>query len=374
MRRRLIVASGRRWKTLPRLGSASAGRDNNFTLIRLCASVAVLVSHAWPITGGPGTKEPLAGAIGHSLGSIAVFIFFALSGYFIAGSFQRAASVRHFVLARVARLWPGLAVSLLFVAFILGPLVTSRPLQSYLVQPDLLSFFLRNLTLIKPQYQLVDLFQDQPYPAVEGSIWTLSYEVACYTIVLLCGVLGLLRNRKSMMGTVAVYLVLWSSPLVFDLPLHPSVSHMHSLSFPFMTGVSLWIWRDRVVLSLHVLLVLAVLGVGLRTTALAFPALVIALTYGTFWLGHAPRGFLRKFNGLGDYSYGIYIYAFPLQGFAIWCWGSMTPAMNILSALPMTMICAILSWHMVEQPAMRFAQRTADGRNRSKPPLVKRSV
>lgn len=141
-----------------------------------------------------------------------------------------------------------------------------------------------------------------------------------------------------------------------------------------MTGVSLWIWRDRVVLSVHLLLVLAVLGVGLRTTALAFPALVIALTYGTFWLGHAPRGFLRKFNGLGDYSYGIYIYAFPLQGFAIWCWGSMTPAMNILSAMPMTMICAILSWHMVERPAMRFAQRTADGRNRSKPPLVKGSV
>ena len=44
---------------MPILGEQATGRNNNLNLVRLVAALAVLVSHAWPITGGPQTAEPL---------------------------------------------------------------------------------------------------------------------------------------------------------------------------------------------------------------------------------------------------------------------------------------------------------------------------
>ena len=68
----------------PRLGDVCGGRDNNFNLIRMVAASAVLVSHAFPVTRGWGAAEPFEGVLDRSLGSIAVFVFFAISGFLIA--------------------------------------------------------------------------------------------------------------------------------------------------------------------------------------------------------------------------------------------------------------------------------------------------
>jgi len=86
--------------------------------------------------------------------------------------------------------------------------------------------------------------------------------------------------------------------------------------------------------------------------------MALMLGYAVFWLAYVPRGRLLIYNRLGDYSYGIYIYAFPLQGAVIWFFGPMTPGMNIAISLPITLLFAVLSWHLVEAPALRL-QRPA---------------
>jgi peptidoglycan/LPS O-acetylase OafA/YrhL len=108
--------------------------------------------------------------------------------------------------------------------------------------------------------------------------------------------------------------------------------------------------------------VLAYLG---HNTAFSYPLLILALSYGVFWLGYAPSGRVRQFNRLGDYSYGIYIYAFPLQGLAVWLWGAGSPGGNILLSFPMVLICAVISWHWVERPTLGLARA-------AKVPLFKR--
>ena len=339
-----------------RLGAVAGDRDNNFNLIRLLAAIAVLVSHAWPITGGSGTPEPLDHVMGHSLGSLAVYVFFALSGFFIAGSFARAATPFRFVLARGARLLPGLAVSLVFVVLFLGPLVTDRQLASYLGDPDTLGFIIRNLTLLHPQYTLGDIFRDNPYPAVEGSLWTLRYEALCYGGVLCAGMLRMMHHRWVAMIAMILYALVWSIPIFGDHTLHPMLEHLRILSLPFLTGTAFWVWRDRVRLCLPILMGTAVSAYFLHATVLAFPALIFFLTYAAFWLGYVPGGRMRQFNRLGDYSYGVYIYAFPLQGFVLWAIGPMTPVENILLALPLTVCCAVASWHLVERPAIFMAK------------------
>ena len=294
--------------------------------------------------------------IGHSVGSLAVYVFFALSGFFIAGSFARAVTPGQFVLARVARLLPGLAVSLLFVVLFVGPLVTDRQLASYLSDPDTLGFIIRNLTLLHPQYTLGDIFRDNPYPAVEGSLWTLRYEALCYGGVLCAGILRVMHHRWVAVIAMILYALVWTIPVFSDHALHPMLEHLRILSLPFLTGTAFWIWRDRVRLCLPILLGAAVSAYCLRMTVFAFPALIFFLTYAIFWLGYVPGGRIRQFNRLGDYSYGVYIYAFPLQGFVIWAIGPMTPMENVLLAFPTTVFCAVASWHLVERPALFMAK------------------
>ena len=88
--------------------------------------------------------------------------------------------------------------------------------------------------------------------------------------------------------------------------------------------------------------------------------LLITLAYGVFWLAYIPSGRIRVFNQMGDYSYGIYIYAFPMQGLAVWLFGPMTPYENMAWALPMTLAPSILSWHLIEKPALDARHRVTN--------------
>jgi peptidoglycan/LPS O-acetylase OafA/YrhL len=343
------------------LQDVAQGRDNNFNLIRFCAATAVLVSHAWPVALGPAQIEPLKAALGHSLGQLALYVFFALSGFFITASFERSKSAAVFIKARAARLFPCLAVSLVFVVCVIGPLVTGLPVSDYWSDPETGMFFLRNIGLVWPQYTLPGVFADNPYPKVEGSIWTLSHEVACYFIVLVLGVTGLLASRVLLICMLVLYIAFYAAPVDF----HHRVVQFQWLSLPFVMGVMFWKLRGWINLSLPVLAGLSVLAYLGHNTAFSYLLLILALSYGVFWLGYAPSGRVRQFNRLGDYSYGIYIYAFPLQGLAVWLWGAGSPGGNILLSFPMVLICAVISWHWVERPTLGLARA-------AKVPLFKR--
>ena len=123
------------------------GRDNNLNLIRMIAAVGVLVSHAWPLSLGPGTPEPLSAAVGQSLGSLSVLVFFVISGFLIPRSFERQPTLASWLRARCLRLAPALAVVLLLTVLVLGPLVTTLPLADYARRPETLTYVPRNLSL-----------------------------------------------------------------------------------------------------------------------------------------------------------------------------------------------------------------------------------
>ena len=133
-------------------GDRAAGRDNNFNLIRMIAASGVLVSHAWPITYGGGVVEPLESELhGITLGTVCVYIFFAISGFFITKSFDRSVGIGRFLLARALRLFPALIV-VLCLTVLAGLWLTTAPVDVYLAAvPD---YLLRNLTLFRLQYVL----------------------------------------------------------------------------------------------------------------------------------------------------------------------------------------------------------------------------
>ncbi|MDB5661574.1 MAG: Peptidoglycan/LPS O-acetylase OafA/YrhL, contains acyltransferase and SGNH-hydrolase domain [Cypionkella sp.] len=334
------------------LGTGAQGRDNNFNLIRMIAATLVLVSHAWPLTKGAGVMEPLQAFTGHSLGTLAVYIFFAISGFLITASYTRTARLPRFLLARGLRLFPGLAVSLLLVAFVLAPLVTLLPLSDYLMQPQTWTFFPRGITLISPQYTLPGVFITNPYPTVEGPIWTLIHEVACYGLVVLVGMVGMLRRNWPVLGFLGVYGASWIATTFFNLPIHPRLIQLQGLSLPFVMGMVAWVWRHNILLSGWIVLGLALAALVGKHSLIAYPLLISFLTYASLWLAYVPNGKIRNYNRFGDYSYGMYIYAMPLQGLVIWIFGPTDPLPHIIMAFPITLGASILSWNFIESPAL----------------------
>lgn len=338
------------------LGSVARSRDNNFNLIRMVAASSVLVSHTWPLTYGSGTPEPLLALTGHTLGTLAVYIFFVISGFLITASFERSQRIERFLWARSLRLFPGLAVSLLLVALALGPCVTTLPVMEYLTHPRTWRFLVANVTLVFPQYTLPAVFETNPFPAVEGSIWTLIHEVACYFMVLCAGLCGLFRGWRIGLF-ISVYALGWASTLLLPDLLPERLETLQALSLPFFGGMLGWLGRDRIPLTIWIVVGLGGLWAALRETSAAFPVLVLLIAYATAWLAYVPGGWVRRYNRLGDYSYGVYIYAFPLQSLTVWIFGPLLPVQHIALAFPLTFLLAVLSWHMIERPALALIRQ-----------------
>ncbi len=345
----------------PRLGDLATGRDNNLNLIRFLAAGAVLVSHAWPIALGPEARQPLEAQLGITLGHLAVSIFFVASGFLIARSWTRAQDFKAWAAARVLRLFPALLVTLALTAFVLGPAVTALSPAAYWTAPGTWTYVPANLSLAFLQYPLPGVFETNPYPqAINGSLWTLVHEVACYGGVALAGALGLLAGPRRFALCLLGFLAFQAAVRGGGEALPLKLRLLADLSVPFFLGMAAQVLAPRLRLHWAAALLLWGLALSLRGLPGGREALMLAIAYSVFWIAYVPAGPLRLWNRLGDYSYGVYIWAFPMQQFAVALWGPMTPLQNIALSAPPTLLLALLSWVAVERRALGARHALAD--------------
>lgn len=342
---------------VPRLSEFAGSRDNNFNLIRMIAALGVLISHAYPIAIGFGTGEPLTQFLkGQSLGSVSVAVFFAISGFLIARSFDRSDTLSRFFVARALRLFPALVVALAFTVFFIQWVLADPP--GSLPWSDAAVYFVRNLSLYSLQYELGAVFQANPFgPAINGSLWTLNHEVTCYLGVVALGLVGALRKKALMAFALLAFIALYI-PVTLLEP-HPRLSALFYLALPFITGTALYVWRDVVPLSAVCGLGLAALSVAAWFTPWFHEVFAVTLSYWVFLLGYLPGGAVRSYNRVGDFSYGTYIYAFPVQQYMVYAFGPMTPLENMFLAFPVTLVLAVISWFLIEKPSLAKVPRRA---------------
>jgi peptidoglycan/LPS O-acetylase OafA/YrhL len=352
LRRHLFFAEANTMTHKVTLGRLAVGRDNNFNLIRMLAATAVLVSHAYPITLGPKASQPLETLThGLTLGALAVAVFFGLSGYLITASFVASQSARRFWAARLLRLFPGLICALLLTVLVAGLWLTISP-HYWSAVPG---YLLQNLTLFRLRYDLPGVFEANPYgDAINGSLWTLGYEFLCYAAVFVLGQLGAFRPGWTRWASCAALLCFFGAAALLKLPARLEL--LADLGLPFFAGSLLYVLRHRVRLSWPLALAAIVATVALSAQPFFRALIPLALVYLAFCAAHLPTGRIRLYNRLGDYSYGMYIYAFPVQQL-VTHYGALSPVTNMAAAFPLTLILAILSWHLVEKPALSLVRR-----------------
>jgi peptidoglycan/LPS O-acetylase OafA/YrhL len=367
------------------LSSYDAGRDNNFNLLRAIAATMVIYSHTLALSA---RSETIGGVT--SFGTLGVRLFFVMSGFLITKSFLSRHSFKHFLLARFFRIYPGAWVAVLFCLFPVGWYFSNLDGAGYWLHPGFRHYLFKDLTLITGIADPPGVFAQNPIPgAVNGSLFTLQYELILYLMTGLLGVLALLQDKKRYAICLAVaVLAYWFFKTIgaHNLAAFLKGSGLRAdrwldLSLLFILGGAFHIYRKRMPLNWP----LAILSIALVFASFRWGArdwiLPVFFAYGVLALAFLPGGFMRKFNLLGDYSYGLYIYAFPVQQSLLALYLRAHPGVVVVkgkhpawevwpfffSSLIGTILLAILSWHLVEKPALRVFQRMSRAKPTDEP-------
>jgi peptidoglycan/LPS O-acetylase OafA/YrhL len=334
--------------------------DNALNLIRLVLAGLVIVSHTWPIAGYG--DDPRLGDM--KLGLIAVGGFFTISGYLITRSRLRS-TLWSYSWRRALRILPGYWVCLIFTAFVAAAI--GGAVRGGWTPAAAWHFVYSNFDF-RGDLLVGETLVGAPFPeAWNGSLWTLFYEVGCYILLGLAFLVPFVRRLTWLLP------ILFVASTICSLVIHAqgvtgATERWFLLGTFFLAGASLFSFSERIplrwqfgVAAAGLFFLFSILGVGRSLSALP-------LAYLLLWLGAALPKSLRKLGSKNDYSYGTYLYAFPVQQSLVLAGlHHAGPLVFIVVSAAVTAPLAVLSWHLVERPVQRLKSWRIPVPGRSQP-------
>ncbi|WP_343883858.1 acyltransferase [Rhodanobacter caeni] len=334
-------------------------RSNNFDAVRIIAALVVIFGHAHPLSAHPDDA-----ILGNAVQSVAVKIFFVVSGFLVARSWESDPHPGRYLMRRGLRLLPGLALVLLLTTVVLGPIFTTLPVPAYFGHGGTWRYFVYNMVLY-PIYSLPGVFADNIYPnAVNGSLWSLPAEVSMYLllpVVFLTTVID--RSRRLLILTTCtlallslLYLsrspadqqiVFWGtgSRSVADVGPYFFIGAMYSA-----TSMKRWLSAPVSILLVGILALFQTPDYLLQQVGL-----MVVLPYAVLSFASEPIPVISRMGRFGDPSYGVYLYGFPVQQALFHLGGpAMGPLDNAIIATIITLLLGYASWHLLEKRALAF--------------------
>lgn len=338
----------------------TVSEDNNFKLLRLIAATGVILSHSILLTGD------LTNGAAWVLGYISVNSFFFISGFLVLASLISRNNLKSYSQARALRIFPGLIVCVTLCTLLIGIISPETRLAEYFSASQTYSFWLKNSFLIfgEVEYNLpTTLFQNNPLPnEVNTPLWTLQYELLMYTILALIFVFMDLLHKSTethlrylIVSLGVICMVLFLANVIINRSTAGFTANLIRFSAMFFLGASCYLLRHKIPLSLPIVFSVCFLVIlSLPNRALFTCVFYLSLCYLLLYAAYIPAGWIRNVNRWGDYSYGLYIYAFPVQQYYIYLYPSIEPITLLIGSMLITLPLAALSWHFVEKPALLF--------------------
>ena len=311
----------------------------------------VLFGHAFVFLGLP---EPMF-MQWLPMGPLGVYIFFSISGYLVAQSWERDPSVIRFLIRRLLRIFPGLFVCTILSVLVLGPLLTEVSQAEYWSSPHTRGYF-SNLYLYITYY-LPGVFTHNRLPnAVNGSLWSLPVEFAMYLLIVLIGVVR--APNWGVLAAAVVFMVLsagWAFQATEMLVMYRTdMRQLVLCGVYFFVGACINQFKlDRFFNLTNVVLAVIVWLAMSRWMVVFIMASWVFLPFIILAFGTAKGSPLARITSW-DFSYGIYIYAFPIQQTVVYLFPKLDFFSYLGSTLAITFALAALSWHFVEKPALKL--------------------
>jgi peptidoglycan/LPS O-acetylase OafA/YrhL len=335
-----------------RISDLISNNSNSFSLLRLIAALLVVLSHSCLFVDENFLKTVRLWS-NYELGQHAVNAFFSISGLLICQSYYRSVSSKTYIISRILRIYPALVCSSIVVGWLFGALTSSLTLSDYFSEAKNL-YYPIGVLLYFNKAELTGAFHWPPYPSeVNSPLWTIKYEIACYICLMIGLRLKLLEQRIILMMTI----VLVGCILVYaNMSLRPAHwSETFRFGLAFLIGVAAYQYRYLIVLRRRHVVILAMLCVILSKTVFGPITAIFFVAYASYFLASGGIPFLSRLCNEWDISFGIYIYSWPIQKIISMHFGSrLTVIEHAALSLAVTLPFAILSWIVIEKPALRL--------------------
>jgi peptidoglycan/LPS O-acetylase OafA/YrhL len=347
-----------------KIGDLCETRRNNFDFLRFALAACVILAHA------KFSREGISHADTNSVsflggGRMALNGFFVISGFLIANSWMNSKSALDYLKKRILRIYPALVIALLFCILVVGPLGGAN-LATYFTDPQTYRF-LAPLVLGENQ-SLPGVFQNLPVPGkVNSPVWSIRFEIVCYLMILGLGILHILKQRSVVLG---LFCTVW---IVFILQEYRFLEHLNFTIFYFgdirelprlvtffLSGTLVYLYRNEI---RHTSLWFMAALAGFLITYKFLPSIgmPIFFTYLLFYIAYQRRLRLENFARYGDFSYGLYLYGWPVQqlliqhGTRIFVFSGMVNRLLLFSlTFCIALGLGVLSSYLVEKPFLRM--------------------
>jgi peptidoglycan/LPS O-acetylase OafA/YrhL len=326
-------------------------RNNSFDLVRFIAAVSVLISHHFALSG---FEEPYVPVMRASLGATSVAVFFVISGYLIYGSLQRSNRWDAFFAARFLRIMPNLTCAL-----VLSSGVMLLWFANYSNLSSHIDYVVHNMGMFfhGAKARIPGVLDGQPSRSINGSFWTLPYEfwlyVALFCIFLTPARLRLATLLVAALGANAIYLWIPESERIFFL----RWIYIGKLGLYFLSGALVAALWPLIVRRCQIAACCAIVGIAVARLALPGESLLFTLSLAVLIIVISKTSIFAAFGRYGDASYGIYIFAFPVQQLSIYNINSFWLSMTV--ALVITVVIGYATWHTFEERCLRFKPQLA---------------
>ncbi len=337
-------------------------RDNALNMVRLLLALGVAIAHALTIKSGVGAPESVR-LFDLTTSYMAVNGFFLLSGMLIAWSLDFRQDLVFFTIARILRLFPALFVLGLIASLLIGPWLSTMSWSEYIHDRKFWSYPLRVITLGRVDDGPPGLFTNAPWPGeFSGSLWTLRYEAIAYVGAGVAYVLGVLKHRHgpAILALLSIAVFAAMGQYFGDSLNHTPIFALVRFSACFTIGMSAYQYAKYIPLRWIYLPVFLGLFLLFGHTSLKEIMANFALGYCILLLGFRTKSLFAYTQKIPDMSYGIYIWHWPIYQIFLLQNPDTSQWILVFLAIPLAGICALLSWNMVEKPALQMKQPVAN--------------
>lgn len=323
-------------------------KSNNLEMMKFLAAWLVVIHHSFDLNSSQGEWIKVITNGQLDFGTMAVSLFFLASGLFIARSMEKAQTAGKFFKARFVRVWPPLAV-VVVLSIVMGGAVTTLNIGAYWTSSMTWRYLLNAFFFL--QHSLPGVFKHNIYGnAVNGALWTLPVEVACYVACYMIYKLGLMKKKKILYVMAAFLVCAFTGYRVSALMGIGLLSAAIRPIYFFLLGHVLYLYREYIVIDVR-LFVFSLLGMVIcMCFSLSAAAVWIFYPYVLLYLAFMGKQCGKRFAWLGNFSYTIYLCAFPLQQFIISCFGGrMNVYLHMVIALTAATAGGMLLHYGVEK-------------------------
>lgn len=326
---------------------------NNLDIFRVIAAFMVIYGHSYAICPVAGRSDFIARLIGFDYsGSLAVKIFFFLSGLVVTNSLLEKNSPLQFTIARFFRIWPALIVVVILAAFLLGPIFSTYSFHEYFSNGQVYEYIYKNI-IVKIAYNLPGVFTNNPYKdAVNGSLWTIPHEIFAYAMLLALFMIGLFKYRAI---SILIFVAIVADSLMGNKFLFTWLPQNHQIDFLascFAFGALLATYKEKIKIDLFLplgaLLLLFLFKNSPYNFCFFYFALFIAMVYVS------SLDFMIKLRPKIDISYGVYLWGFPVQQVMAKMFYAYGIRFHQISSILICAILGYLSWHLIEKRCIKF--------------------